>query len=68
MLKRAQEIKKLLDERNGYDQLLLEYKTNNRPWIHISYRKDGRNRKQVKTLLNDVTAQKGNGILYNPLV
>jgi len=70
MLKRAQEIKKLLDERkrNGYDQLLLEYKTNNRPWIHISYRKDGRNRNQVKTFLNDVTAQKGNGILYNPLV
>ena len=36
ILKRAQEIKKLLDEKNGYDQFLLEYKTNNRPWIHDS--------------------------------
>jgi len=69
MLKRAQDIQKILASKNGYDQFLLEYKTSNngRPWIHISYRKDGKNRREVRTFLNDVTAQKGNGILYNPL-
>lgn len=69
MLKRAQDIQKILARKNGYDQFLLEYKTDNggRPWIHISYRKDGKNRREVKTFLNNVTAQNGNGTLYNPL-
>lgn len=44
----------------SYDQLLLEYKTTGTglPWIHISFNKD-RQRKQVLTMLNDVTYGQG---------
>lgn len=44
----------------SYDQLLLEYKTTGTglPWIHISFNKDNQ-RKQVLTLLNDVTYGQG---------
>ena len=68
MLTRAQGIKTLLDNANGYDQFLLEYKTDRggRPWIHISYKKVG-NRRDVRTFLNDRTAPNGAGQLYNPL-
>jgi hypothetical protein len=68
MLTRAQGIKDLLDNANGYDQFLLEYKTNRggRPWMHISYKRVN-NRRDVRTFLNDSTAPNGAGRLYNPL-
>ena len=68
---RAEEIKKLLN--GNYDQFLLEYKTvdSGRPWIHISYRKDGKNRKEASTFLtttNGATyAAGGRNVLLNPL-
>jgi hypothetical protein len=69
ILLRAQDIKSILDNTNGYDQFLLEYKTDrgNRPWIHISYRGDGKNRKDFNTFLNDKIAINGSKNLYNPL-
>lgn len=70
MLARAKQIKELLETNKGYDQFLLEYKTTrgNRPWIHISYRGDGKNRREYSTFLNDKLAQNGRSNLYNPLV
>lgn len=64
---RAEEIKTLLNGK--YDQFLLEYKQDRggRPWIHISYRKDGKNRKEASTFLNDGYAAGGIGKLLNPL-
>jgi hypothetical protein len=69
ILGRAQAIRRILEGKNGYDQFLLEYKTTRggRPWIHISFRRDGANRNEVRTFLNDVTAKNGNGKLYNAL-
>ena len=63
---RAQAIKELLGTR--FDQFLLEFKTTGsyRPWIHISYR-EGKNRNDLRTFLNDKTALNGEGNLYNPL-
>ena len=70
MLARAKQIKELLETNKGYDQFLLEYKTTrgNRPWIHISYRGDGKNRREYSTFLDDKLAQNGRSNLYNPLV
>ena len=67
MLERAKDIKELLSNKVGFDQFLLEYKTERggRPWIHISYSKT--NRKQYNTFLNDVCAINGRNNLYNPL-
>lgn len=44
-----------------YDQLLLEYKNygTGNPWIHISLKRVGSNRKQVLTLFNDKTHSQG---------
>ena len=44
----------------AYDQLLLEYKTTGTrlPWIHISF-DSAKSRRQVLTLLNDVTYSQG---------
>jgi hypothetical protein len=69
MLERAKAIQKILQGKNGFDQFLLEYKTTRggKPWIHISYRKDGANRNEIRTFLNDVTARNGNGKFYNAL-
>ena len=69
MLERAKAIQKILQGKNGFDQMLLEYKTTRggKPWIHISYRKDGANRNEIRTFLNDVTARNGNGKFYNAL-
>lgn len=38
-----------------YDQLLLEYKNygSKNPWIHISLKRNGSNRKQILTMFND---------------
>lgn len=40
-----------------FDQLLLEYRSNGRPWIHISYTDNPR--KQVLTLMNHKTHSQG---------
>jgi hypothetical protein len=67
MFERAKMIKAILP---AYDQFLLEYKTDRggRPWIHISYKKDGRNRKEASTFLNDKYASNGRFNLKNALV
>jgi zinc D-Ala-D-Ala carboxypeptidase len=63
---RAKAIKELLN--GNYDQFLLEYKTTRggRPWIHISYRSEGK-RKEASTFLNDTYAANGRNKLYNAL-
>jgi len=68
-LVRAEAIRKILSAKNGFDQFLLEYKTtgSKRPWLHISYRSNVANRKEIRTFLNDVTASNGNGKFYNAL-
>lgn len=71
IVKRAEEIKKILVGKKGFDQFLLEYKTDRggRPWIHISFKKDGvGNRNEIRTFLDDKTAPQGNGKFYNPIV
>lgn len=67
LFERAKIIKSLLP---SYDQILLEYKTygTGRPWIHISYKKNGNNRKEASTFLNDKYASNGRFNLYNALV
>lgn len=64
ILQRAKDIKSLL---GGYDQFLLEYKTDRgrRPWIHISWAKN--NRGESGTFLNDSYASSGRNNFYNPL-
>ena len=63
---RAKKIKTLLN--GNYDQFLLEYKTTRggRPWIHISYKSEGK-RKEASTFLNDTYAANGRNKLYNAL-
>lgn len=53
--------KKLVDVLPVFDQLLLEYKNygSKMPWIHISLKRTGANRRQVLTLWNDATYAQG---------
>lgn len=37
-----------IEDRLDYDQLIWEFGTNENPnWVHVSFKKDGRNRKQI---------------------
>jgi hypothetical protein len=54
MVTRVKEIQTLLKGKKGYDQLLLEYRDGNNPWIHISFSTKSL-RNQSLTLVNDVT-------------
>jgi len=70
MVIRAEEIKALLNNHNGYDQLLLEYRKGSQPWIHISFVNPGaapvrQNRNQIITMVDDKSYYKGR--LANPL-
>ena len=68
MVEVAKDIKQLLSTKNGFDQLLLEFKsTEGNPWIHISYKSLG-NRNDYNTFLNDVLAKNGKNNLINPFV
>lgn len=51
------EIAKWIKDNVIFDQLLLEYRTNGRPWIHISYTDNPR--RQVLTLMNHKTHTQG---------
>lgn len=44
-----------------FDQLLLEYKSygSGNPWIHVSLKRSGSNRKQILTMYNDKTHSQG---------
>jgi len=54
MVTRVKEIQTLLKGKKGYDQLLLEYRAGNNPWIHISFSTTAL-RNQALTLVDDVT-------------
>ena len=54
MVTRVKEIQTLLKGKKGYDQLLLEYRAGNNPWIHISFSNTAL-RNQALTLVDDVT-------------
>jgi len=53
MVTRVKEIQTLLKGKKGYDQLLLEYRAGNNPWIHISFSTTAL-RNQALTLVDDV--------------
>lgn len=55
------DIAKALKDAIPYDQLLLEYKSygTGNPWIHVSLKRTGGNRKQVLTMYNDKTHSQG---------
>jgi hypothetical protein len=54
MVTRVKEIQTLLKGKKGYDQLLLEYRAGNNPWIHISFSTTAL-RNESLTIVDDIT-------------
>jgi predicted chitinase len=55
-----------IEKKIPYDQVILEYRYPSSVWIHIGF-KQGGNRKQAFTMVNDRTYDRGNFVLVKPI-